>query len=81
MKLSMFGFELKAYFGPTPETQIRYCEWLRKVKIVRCRLLHDSTWVYKKFGKGDDGPEGEFRWYCCRDCMTTWLVPITGAPK
>lgn len=71
MKWTLFGFELEFAFGPTTQTLIRYREWQTRMQHWRCRFRHDTTWVlYPRFP--------DRRWYCCRDCKTTWLEPTRG---
>jgi hypothetical protein len=75
MKLVMCGFEFTICFGPTTETRIRYFDLVRKIGHIRCRMFHDSTWVPTN---EHVQPPGVYRWFCCRDCKTTWVSPITG---
>lgn len=79
MKWVIFGFEFMIGLRPTTETRIRYIQWLTKMHHIRCRIFHDSTWIPKKFGgEIQADTNAVYRWYCCRDCETTWVAPMTG---
>lgn len=68
MKVSLLGFEFEARFGPTNQTLIRYRKWQVRMRHLRCRSLHITSWTTHQ-----DHPY--HRWYCCKDCKDTWLEP------
>lgn len=68
MKLTLLGFEFESRFSPTIETVIRYRNWQRKVKHLKCRAFHNTAWATH-----EDHPND--RWYVCQDCKDTWLGP------
>jgi len=73
MRLNLLGFELllAARFGPTINTVIRFRKWQDSMYRLRCRAFHDNRWVLDPEYPGR-------RWYCCKDCGTTWLEPVRG---
>ena len=70
MNRTILGFNFTVIIEPTTPTLLRYRNFQSRIKTIRCGLLHDTSWVLKKFKDVD------CRFYYCRQCDKTWLDPI-----